>query len=136
MVNLLENALKFARKDEWTRITVGCNMVTDEMVYFVKDNGIGFDMKESADLFIPFHRLHKQTDFGGVGLGLSLVKRVIERHGGRIWCESEIDKGTTFYFTLGEVRGRIARGQKKGIQEYDNDEEQHFGRGRRSAVIG
>jgi signal transduction histidine kinase len=105
LVNLLENALKFSRKDEWARISVGCNVVADETVYFVKDNGIGFDMKEAEALFIPFHRLHKQTDFGGVGLGLSLAQRVVERHGGRIWCESVIDEGTIFYFTLGDGGG-------------------------------
>jgi len=70
LVNLLENALKFSRKGEWARVIVGCNVVRDETVYFVQDNGIGFDMKEAEALFIPFHRLHKQTDFGGVGLAV------------------------------------------------------------------
>ena len=101
MSNLLENAFKFTQGGEWAQVTVGCTEAGDEMVYFVQDNGIGFDMEEADALFIPFHRLHKKTDFAGVGLGLALVKRIVERHNGRVWCESERTKGTTFYFTLG-----------------------------------
>ena len=98
--NLMANALKFTRQCEQAKITIGCTELVDETIYFVQDNGLGFDGSNSDFLFLPFHKLHKTEEFEGTGIGLALVKRIIERHGGRIWAEGEVDKGAVFYFTL------------------------------------
>ena len=100
--NLLENAFKFTRRREKALITIGGMEEMAETIYFVQDNGVGFDMKDLDSLFVPFRRLHKSAGFEGTGIGLSLVKRIIERHGGRVWAEGQVDKGATFYFTLGK----------------------------------
>ena len=101
-MNLLANALKFTRHRERTEIHVGFTKTNGETVYFVRDNGVGFDMSDSGSIFLAFHRLNRKRDFEGSGIGLALVKRVIECHNGRIWAESEKDCGATFFFTLGE----------------------------------
>ena len=100
-VNLLGNALKFTQQRERTEVGVGFMETNNETVYFIRDNGIGFDTSESESLFLPFHRLTNARDFEGSGIGLALAKRIIERHDGRIWVESMKDRGTTFCFTLG-----------------------------------
>jgi light-regulated signal transduction histidine kinase (bacteriophytochrome) len=100
-VNLLSNAMKFTRTRENTCITVGAEKDrAGEVVYFVKDNGVGFDMRYADKLFGVFQRLHRAEDYDGTGIGLAIVHRIIKRHGGRVWAQSEPDKGTIIFFTL------------------------------------
>ncbi len=98
--NLLRNAWKFTGKQAQARIEFGETREGVERVYFVRDDGVGFDMKYAEKLFVPFQRLHSIDEFPGNGVGLALVSRIIDRHGGRIWAEGEVEKGATFYFTL------------------------------------
>ncbi len=99
-INLLSNAYKFTRPREQPTVKVGCIPQDNESVYFVQDNGVGFDMSHAGHLFGAFQRLHRPDEFEGTGIGLSIVHRVIQRHGGRIWTEAAPEKGATFYFTL------------------------------------
>jgi PAS domain S-box-containing protein len=101
MSNLLRNAWKFTSRNASATIEFGVLRNSDQTVYFVQDDGAGFDMRYAGRLFGAFHRLHRASEFEGTGIGLALVSRILLRHGGRIWAEAEIDKGATFFFTLG-----------------------------------
>lgn len=98
--NLLDNALKYTRKCEVAQIEIGFFMREGQNAYFVRDNGVGFDMRCAEKLFDVFQRLHPATEFEGTGIGLANVRRIILRHSGKVWAEASVGQGATFYFTL------------------------------------
>jgi len=98
--NLLSNAIKFTKNQDPAMIEFGYTEDMSEPAFFIRDNGVGFDMKYTDTLFTPFRRLHSEHEFEGTGIGLAIVQRVVQRHHGKIWVESEVGEGTAFYFTL------------------------------------
>jgi signal transduction histidine kinase len=106
--NLLENAWKYTSRSKEAHVEFGCEPDGERTVYFVRDNGAGFDMQFAEHLFEPFQRMHSAREFAGTGIGLATVARVVERHGGSIWAEAAPGKGATFFFTLS---GKVSREQ-------------------------
>jgi light-regulated signal transduction histidine kinase (bacteriophytochrome) len=104
LVNLISNAVKFTRKRPQAEIEVECTRDRDEFIFFIRDNGVGFDMEFADKLFGVFQRLHSSDEFEGTGIGLSLVQRIIFRHKGKTWAEGSVGKGATFYFTIPKTK--------------------------------
>jgi signal transduction histidine kinase len=105
--NLLRNAWKYTSRHDHARIELGQDISNGRVVYFVKDDGNGFDPRSADRLFQPFQRLHSSAEFPGNGIGLATVRRIIQRHGGEVWAEGGIEKGATFYFTLQSTRSDL-----------------------------
>jgi light-regulated signal transduction histidine kinase (bacteriophytochrome) len=104
-VNLVSNALKFSRSRPDAAVHIGSTLHDGATAYFVRDNGVGFEMKYASKLFNVFQRLHTVREFEGTGVGLAIVRRIVERHGGRVWAEARVGEGATFYFTLSPTPG-------------------------------
>jgi light-regulated signal transduction histidine kinase (bacteriophytochrome) len=107
--NLISNACKFTPKGEAPRVEIGGNPGSNEIAYFVRDNGIGFDMRFAEKLFKVFERLHASDGYEGSGVGLAIVARMVRRHGGRCWAQGAVGKGATFYFTVANMGAEDAR---------------------------
>lgn len=102
VMNLISNSLKFTYNKDYALITVGYIFENDENIFYIKDNGVGFDMKFSEHLFGMFERMHSESEFEGSGVGLAIVKKIIQKFGGRVWITGEVGKGASTYFTISE----------------------------------
>jgi light-regulated signal transduction histidine kinase (bacteriophytochrome) len=106
-MNFISNAVKYSSKRESPKISIEYRAQDDEIIYFIKDNGAGFDMKYVDKIFGVFQRLHTSDEFEGTGVGLAIVQRIITKHGGRVWVEAEPDAGATYYFSLPNETGEL-----------------------------
>jgi signal transduction histidine kinase len=104
ITNIISNAVKFSRDREVAKITVGCTKSLNEYIFYIKDNGVGFNMKYSSKLFHVFQRLHRKQEFEGTGIGLATIKKIIQKHGGNVWIEGILNEGATFYFTIPSIK--------------------------------
>ena len=99
-INLISNAIKYTNKTENAWVEIGCQLINSKNTYFIRDNGAGFDMQYADKLFGVFQRMHLERDFEGTGIGLAIVQRIVQRHGGQIWAEAAVNQGATFFFTI------------------------------------